>query len=158
MKVVCCKNCGAKYQLDDDDDINTFECSSCAGDLEYLEEYSDEETSSRSSFIDSFKYDNSQIVQCEDCGLKFKIKSSDSILDYECDSCGGSLRYLDDDLNKELDKYVEERREEIKNIKKETRAQKRRNRSVNNHFTHFMIGKRLDKGQKWYGPNKSRRY
>ena len=123
MKVVCCKNCGAKYQLDDDDDINTFECSSCAGDLEYLEEYSDEETSSRSSFIDSFKYDNSQIVQCEDCGLKFKIKSSDSILDYECDSCGGSLRYLDDDLNKELDKYVEERREEIKNIKKETRAQ-----------------------------------
>ena len=123
MKVVCCKNCGAKYQLDDDDDINTFECSSCAGDLEYLEEYSDVETSSRSSFIDSFKYDNSQIVQCEDCGLKFKIKSSDSILDYECDSCGGSLRYLDDDLNKELDKYLEERREEIKNIKKETKIQ-----------------------------------
>ena len=28
MKVVCCKNCGAKYQLDDDDDITTFECSS----------------------------------------------------------------------------------------------------------------------------------
>ena len=37
MKVVCCKNCGAKYQLDDDDDITTFECSSCAGDLEYLD-------------------------------------------------------------------------------------------------------------------------
>ena len=43
MKVVCCKNCGAKYQLDDNDDITTFECSSCAGDLEYLEEYSDEQ-------------------------------------------------------------------------------------------------------------------
>ena len=27
MKVVCCKNCGAKYQLDDDDDITTFELS-----------------------------------------------------------------------------------------------------------------------------------
>jgi hypothetical protein len=123
MKVVCCKNCGAKYQLDDDDDITTFECSSCAGDLEYLEEYSDEESSSHSSFISSFKYDNSHIVQCEDCGLKFKIKSSDSILDYECDSCGGSLRYLDDELNKELDSYVEERRKEVQSIRRESQPQ-----------------------------------
>ena len=123
MKVVCCKNCGAKYQLDDDDDISTFECSSCAGDLEYLEEYSDDKSSSRSSFIDSFKYDNSQIVQCEDCGLKFKIRSSDSILDYECDSCGGSLRYLDEQLNEELDKYVEERKKEIKTIRQENKSQ-----------------------------------
>ena len=94
MKVVCCKNCGAKYQLDDDDDISTFECSSCAGDLEYLENYSNEEKESNNSLISS-RYDNSYIVQCQDCGLKYKIKSSDSILDYECDSCGGSLRYLD---------------------------------------------------------------
>ena len=100
MKVVCCKNCGAKYQLDDNDDITTFECSSCAGDLEYLEDYSDGESKSNTPFTDSFKYDNSYIVQCEDCGLKYKIKSSDSILDYECDSCGGSLRYLDDEMNK----------------------------------------------------------
>ncbi len=119
MKVVCCKNCGAKYQLEDNDDITTFECSSCAGDLEYLEEYSDEKNNSHSSFIDSFKYDNSQIVQCEDCGLKYKIKSSDSILDYECDSCGGSLRYLDEELNKELDSYVEERRKEVQQIRQE---------------------------------------
>ena len=123
MKVVCCKNCGAKYQLEDNDDITTFECSSCAGDLEYLEEYSDEQNNSRSSFIDSFKYDNSQIVQCEDCGLKYKIKSSDSILDYECDSCGGSLRYLDEELNKELDSYVEERRKEVQQIRQENQAQ-----------------------------------
>jgi hypothetical protein len=120
MKVVCCKNCGAKYQLDDNDDISTFECSSCAGDLEYLEEYSDDETSFRSSFIDTFKYDNSQIVQCEDCGLKYKIKSSDSILDYECDSCGGSLRYLDDEMNKELDSYIEERRKEATQYRQES--------------------------------------
>lgn len=120
MKVVCCKNCGAKYQLDDDDDITTFECSSCAGDLEYLEDFSNSENKLNSSFIDSFKYDNSYIVQCEDCGLKYKIKSSDSILDYECDSCGGSLRYLDDEMNKELDKYLEERRKEINTIKQET--------------------------------------
>jgi len=123
MKVVCCKNCGAKYQLDDDDDIATYECSSCAGDLEYVEEYSDGKNSSRSSFMDSFKYDNSHIVQCEDCGLKYKIRSSDSILDYECDSCGGSLRYLDDELNKELDRYLEERRKEIKTIRQENKIQ-----------------------------------
>ncbi|MBQ2831936.1 NERD domain-containing protein [Methanobrevibacter sp.] len=123
MKVVCCKNCGAKYQLDDDDDITTFECSSCAGDLEYVEEYSDGEKSSRSSFMDTFKYDNSHIVQCEDCGLKYKIRSSDSILDYECDSCGGSLRYLDDELNNELDNYLEERRKEIQTIRQENKAQ-----------------------------------
>ena len=121
MKVVCCKNCGAKYQLEDDDDITTFECSSCAGDLEYLEEYSDEENTSRSSFINSFKYDNSHIVQCEDCGLKYKIRNSDSILDYECDSCGGSLRYLDEELNKELDNYIEERRKEVKQIRQESK-------------------------------------
>ena len=74
MKVVCCKNCGAKYQLDDNDDLKTFECSSCAGELEYLEDYSDSSEKSHSSFIDSFRYDNSYIVQCEDCGLKYKIK------------------------------------------------------------------------------------
>jgi len=124
MKVVCCKNCGAKYQLDDDDDIATFECSSCAGDLEYLENYSDSETTTNSSFIDTFKYDNSYIVQCADCGLKYKIKSSDSILDYECDSCGGPLRYLDDEMNKELDKYIKERQDEINTIRKENQANK----------------------------------
>jgi len=122
MKVVCCKNCGAKYQLDDDDDITTFECSSCAGDLEYLEHYSDSENTTNSSFMDTFKYDNSYIVQCTDCGLKYKIKSSDSILDYECDSCGGSLRYLDDEMNKELDKYIKERQDEINTIRKENQT------------------------------------
>lgn len=122
MKVVCCKNCGAKYQLDDDDDITTFECSSCAGDLEYLEEYSNGETKSDHTFMSSINYDNSYIVQCQDCGLKFKIKSSDSIIDYECDSCGGPLRYLDEDMNKELDKYLEERNKEVAAIRRENMA------------------------------------
>ena len=124
MKVVCCKNCGAKYQLDDDDDITTFECSSCAGDLEYLENYADGETKKNSPFTDTFKYNNSYIVQCEDCGLKYKIKSSDSILDYECDSCGGSLRYLDEDMNKELDKYLEERKKELQTIRENSQVDK----------------------------------
>ncbi len=123
MKVVCCKNCGAKYQLDDDDDITTFECSSCAGELEYLEEYSDESKKSRSSFMESFKYDNSYIVQCEDCGLKYKIRSSDNILDYECDSCGGSLRYLDEEMNKELDNYLQERQKEAEKFRAQNQTQ-----------------------------------
>ena len=124
MKVVCCKNCGAKYQLDDDDDISTFECSSCAGDLEYLEDYSDGEKKSNTSFIESFRYDNSYIVQCQECGLKYKIKSSDSILDYECDSCGGSLRYLDEEMNKELDKYLQERQNELQSIRQQSSSGK----------------------------------
>lgn len=109
MKVVSCKNCGAKYQLDDNDDINTFECSSCAGDLEYVDDYSNQPTTQNSQFIDTYRYDNSHIVQCEDCGLKYKIKNSDNILDYECASCGGSLKYLDEELNKELDRFVKDR-------------------------------------------------
>ena len=124
MKVVCCKNCGAKYQLDDDDDITTFECSSCAGDLEYIEDYSNGETKTNHSFMDSIKYDNSYIVQCQDCGLKFKIKSSDSIIDFECDSCGGPLRYLDEDMNNELDNYLEERKKEVDAIRRENMAKK----------------------------------
>ena len=118
MKVVCCKNCGAKYQLDDNDDISSYECSSCAGDLELLEDYSNEQTYSNSGILSSIKYDNSQIVQCEDCGLKYKIKSSDNILDYECDSCGGSLRYIDSEMNKELDEYIEERKKELEEIRR----------------------------------------
>lgn len=116
MKVVCCKNCGAKYQLDDNDDISSFECSSCAGDLELLENYSSSESQS-SGILSSIRYDNSQIVQCEECGLKYKIKANDNILDYECDSCGGSLRYLDSELNKELDEYIDERKKELSEIR-----------------------------------------
>ena len=134
MKVVCCKNCGAKYQLDDDDDISTFECSSCAGDLEYLENYSNEEKESNNSLISS-RYDNSYIVQCQDCGLKYKIKSSDSILDYECDSCGGSLRYLDEEMNKELDSYLEERRTEIQNIRRESKPKEPTSEELNTNNT-----------------------
>ena len=120
MKVVCCKNCGAKYQLEDNDDISTFECTSCAGELEYVENYSDSEVESYNPFADQNIYNTSYIVQCEDCGLKYKIKSTDSILDYECDSCGGSLRYLDEEMNKELDKYLEDRQKNIKTEKKES--------------------------------------
>ena len=39
MKVVSCKNCGAKYQIDEDDNIGDYECSICYENLEYLESY-----------------------------------------------------------------------------------------------------------------------
>ena len=81
MKVVCCKNCGAKYQLDDDDDISAFECSSCSGDLEVVENYSDDDNSSKSTIITSQKYDDSYIVQCSECGLKYKLNKNDNILE-----------------------------------------------------------------------------
>ena len=116
MKVVCCKNCGAKYQLDDNDDITTFECSSCAGDLEYIDDDYTGEINQQKPFLNSMPYEDSYIVQCQDCGLKYKLKSTDSIIDYECDSCGGSLRYLDEEMNKELDRYLKERKDEIKNM------------------------------------------
>ena len=140
MKVVCCKNCGAKYQLDDDDNITTFECSSCAGDLEYLEDYSNGDSNPQKPFLDNFNYDNSYIVQCQDCGLKYKIKSTDSILDYECDSCGGSLRYLDEEMNRELDKYLEERKDEINTI--------RQNSNINNPVTDELTDEKPDRSIK----------
>ena len=140
MKVVCCKNCGAKYQLDDNDDISSFECSSCAGDLELLENYSNEQ-SQHSGILSSIKYDNSQIVQCEDCGLKYKIKSNDNILDYECDSCGGSLRYLDSEMNKELDQYIDERKKELQEIRRNQQDTAEEQSTANDHSIRSITNK-----------------
>lgn len=110
MKVVCCKNCGAKYQLDDNEDIGTYECSSCSGELELLEDYSTpSEQHNPAGLAPSADYSNTLIVQCEDCGLKYKIYSNENILDYECDSCGGFLRYTSKELNDELDEYLKDR-------------------------------------------------
>ncbi len=104
MKVVVCKNCGAKYQLDDSDDINSFECSICTGSLEEL----DGSNKTKNSQYDSEGYENSYnqnyesdsvIVCCQNCGLKFKLDKSEDIREFECVSCDGSLRYLDDELN-----------------------------------------------------------
>ena len=143
MKVVCCKNCGAKYQLDDNDDITSFECSSCAGDLELLENYSNENSQGH-GILSSIKYDNSQIVQCEDCGLKYKIKANDNILDYECDSCGGSLRYLDSEMNKELDEYIDERKKELAEIRKNQQETPDEEQSAENQHSIKSITNKLE--------------
>lgn len=111
MKVVSCKNCGAKYQIDDDEDISTYECSSCSGELELLKD----ESSTLNNNGENFIPENSDtvIVRCEDCGLKYKINHNENILDYECESCGGNLRYTDTQMNEELDAYLKDRQSEV---------------------------------------------
>lgn len=101
MKIVCCKKCGAKYQLEDNDDISAFECTSCTGDLELCE---DSTTSKNENFVPNQSY----IGYCVECGLKYALNPSDNILDYECESCGGSLRYVDEEMNEDIDKIVKD--------------------------------------------------
>ena len=93
MKIVVCKNCGAKYQLDDADDINAFECSVCSGDLEELESFSisEEQVSSDYNSQDSSDF---LLVYCTNCGLKYQLSENDNINEFECNSCGGSLDYV----------------------------------------------------------------
>ncbi len=115
MKVVCCKKCGAKYQLEDDDDISTYECTSCTGDLELCEGYDSQDNDNL------LQTTNSNITYCVNCGLRYSIKSTDNILDYECESCGGSLRYVDEYLNKDIDKIIaeHEKQQMLTNIESE---------------------------------------
>lgn len=117
MKVVCCKNCNAKYQLDDKDHIELFECSACTGELELLEYYPNKEISQKFSFFNPDKFDKGIIVRCEDCGLKFKIKSNANLTEYECSGCGGNLRYLNPEMNRQLDAYVHEKERELNELR-----------------------------------------
>lgn len=102
MKVVVCQNCGAKYQLEDDEDLEAFECSICTGNLEELEDYqeinNDTKTNLESNHVHINK-DDSVLVYCTHCGLKFRLDNRDNIRDYECISCDGPLRYVDENLN-----------------------------------------------------------
>ena len=93
MKVVVCQNCGAKYQLDDADDINAFECSVCSGNLEELTSFSTSEEQVSSDFNPQ-NYSDSVMVYCVNCGLKYQLSENDDINEFECDSCGGSLDYV----------------------------------------------------------------
>ena len=93
MKVVVCKNCGAKYQLDDEDDINAFECSVCSGNLEELESFSSGEEQVSSDY-NWQNYSDSVLVYCTNCGLKYQLSENDNINEFECNSCGGTLDYV----------------------------------------------------------------
>ncbi len=93
MKVVVCQNCGEKYQLDDEDDINAFECSVCSGNLEELDGFSNDEEKVSSDY-DSQNNSGLVLVYCTNCGLKYQLNESDNINEFECNSCGGSLDYV----------------------------------------------------------------
>ena len=114
MKIVACKNCGVKYQLNDDDDISTYECSSCAGNLELIEKYYSEEDNTKSKLFTKPFNDNETVVQCEDCGLKYKLNKKENIENYECESCGGSLKHI----NKEHQEIEVETNKEDKTSEK----------------------------------------
>ena len=93
MKVVVCQNCGEKYQLDDEDDINAFECSVCSGNLEELDNFSSDEEKVSSGY-DSQNPSDLVLVYCTNCGLKYQLTENDNIDEFECNSCGGSLDYV----------------------------------------------------------------
>ena len=94
MKVVVCQNCGAKYQLDDDEDLEGFECSICTGNLEKLEEYTTTGESKRKQTNSNQNFKDSKLVFCEDCGLKYVLGKNDNVNEYECVSCGGKLKLV----------------------------------------------------------------
>ncbi|MCQ2738007.1 MAG: hypothetical protein MJ224_05315 [archaeon] len=99
MKIVVCTNCGAKYNLEDYDDVSSFECSACAGDLKELNPNVDKDSEEFGELvIDKDPY--SVIACCQNCGLKFKLGKDEDIRYFECSSCEGPLKYLDDELNK----------------------------------------------------------
>lgn len=98
MRVVVCKNCGANFQIDDDEDINTYECSICTGELKYDENYGPVPAIGNIRKFDTSEFDNDyEIAQCTNCGLKFKLNINENINEYECSSCGGSLKYLNNE-------------------------------------------------------------
>ena len=97
MRVVVCENCGAKYQLDEEDDINAFECSNCTGKLKELETFSDDENSNQTA--ESSETSNSVLVYCTNCGLNYQIDENDNINDFECASCGSPLDFVSNRTN-----------------------------------------------------------
>ncbi|MDO5850568.1 MAG: hypothetical protein Q4P14_05070 [Methanobacteriaceae archaeon] len=100
MKIVVCTNCGAKYYLDDSDDVSSFECSACTGNLKELDDdinKKDNHNEFGDVVID--RDPDSVIVCCQNCGLKFKLGRDEDISEFECISCDGPLRYLDEELN-----------------------------------------------------------
>ena len=98
MKIVVCTNCGAKYNLEDYDDVSSFECSACAGDLKELNPNVDKDSEEFGELVID-KDPDSVIACCQNCGLKFKLGKDEDIRYFECSSCEGPLKYLDDELN-----------------------------------------------------------
>lgn len=99
MKVVACRNCGVKYQIEDNEDLKGYECSACAGELKEIEKY----PSNSYKPQDNSLYDPN-LAYCSNCGLKYRLEINDNIEDFECSSCFNSLQYMNESLNKSIDK------------------------------------------------------
>lgn len=109
MKVVACEKCGAKYQIDNMENVNNYECSVCAGNLIEVEEYpsySSTNQNKSNTLYQNLNDPNLLIVYCESCGLKYNLNKNEYPEDYECSSCFGNLRYIDEELNKDLEKRL----------------------------------------------------
>lgn len=119
MKVVACEKCGAKYQIDNYENVSNYECSVCAGNLIEIEQYPS--SLYKNQNISNNLYQNLNdsewhIVCCESCGLKYNLKKNEYPEEYECSSCFGNLRYIDEELNKDLEKRLRLRKEDNTNF------------------------------------------
>ena len=108
MKVVTCTHCGKKYRLEDYEDIDEYECTVCAGTLSLSEEYETEDKKKTHIFNPYNDNPDINIVECTNCGLRYQLKKNQNIFDYVCTSCDSPLKYLDEDLNNEMNQIVEE--------------------------------------------------
>lgn len=129
MKVVACENCGAKYQIDDNEQVDDYECSVCTGNLKSVEEYPSKHSLKKQNHSSLYRDDSdSKIVYCKDCGLKYTLKSNENLKDYECSSCYGDLRYIDEKLNETIDEPPNnnlDKLEESKDHRKEQIGEKK---------------------------------
>ncbi|KZX09872.1 NERD domain-containing protein [Methanobrevibacter filiformis] len=91
MKIVSCENCGARYQLENNESTNDYECSVCSGKL--IEEKQAIGGNS-TEVMSEKKHNQSNTVYCQSCKMKFALNSNDNISDFECSNCGGELTYL----------------------------------------------------------------
>ena len=134
MKVVACENCGAKYQIDDNEQVDDYECSVCAGNLKSVEEYPSKHSLKNQNHSNLYRDDSdSKIVYCKDCGLKYTLKSNENLKDYECSSCYGDLRYIDEKLNEAIDELPNNNLDKLEENKNHGKEQIGEEKYINDH-------------------------
>ncbi|MDR0913001.1 MAG: hypothetical protein LBM96_10425 [Methanobrevibacter sp.] len=107
MKVVVCENCGAKYQIEDLESPDYFECTTCAGNIKD-ESSENAENVTLSSFSHVSSHKDVDLVKCDNCGLKYLLDKNKDIKQYQCSGCDGNLKYVDSKLNRERNVIYQE--------------------------------------------------